>query len=298
MADFTGTVITTDKPVAVFSGSEASDVPDFTSLKLRKCCADHLEHQLFPSTTWGKVFLALKTPSRTKAIYEAGATITVNEKEKEYFRILGAGEDIKVTTNLPDESLITLTTGKYYQLKVDQDFTLVSTRPISVGQFVASQEEAGIPSSLPGGDPAFILLPSVEQFRKEYLFLTPNKYAFDYILVAAPQDASVSLDGRKLKKGCDSTTGKKLCCTWTPVGKVQRPGDKVETMFYAWKCQLSFPTIQTGKVPPDNLLPGEQNDGVHRLKSDKPVGLVVYGFDSYVSYGYPGGTNLSLINIK
>ena len=37
---------------------------------------------------------------------------------------------------------------------------------------------------------------------------------------------------------------------------------------------------------------------MHSLKSNVPVGLVVYGFDAYVSYGYPGGTDLSLINLK
>jgi hypothetical protein len=52
------------------------------------------------------------------------------------------------------------------------------------------------------------------------------------------------------------------------------------------------------KTPPENLLAGEQNDGVHRLTADQPVGLVVYGFDAYVSYGYPGGTDLALINLK
>ncbi len=42
-ADFTGTKVTTDKPVAVFSGSEASDVPDFPDLSTLRCCAVHLE---------------------------------------------------------------------------------------------------------------------------------------------------------------------------------------------------------------------------------------------------------------
>ena len=36
-------------------------------------------------------------------------------------------------------------------------------------------------------------------------------------------------------------------------------------------------------------------DGVHVLKSSKPVGIVAYGFDQYVSYGYPGGLNLIIL---
>jgi len=54
-----------DKPVAVFTGSEASDVPFFTTFAIRDCCADHLEEQLFPTSAMGTQFVAVKTPLRT-----------------------------------------------------------------------------------------------------------------------------------------------------------------------------------------------------------------------------------------
>jgi len=38
-ADFTGSQVHADKPVAVFHGSEASDVPFFTTFAIRDCCA-------------------------------------------------------------------------------------------------------------------------------------------------------------------------------------------------------------------------------------------------------------------
>jgi hypothetical protein len=38
------------------------------------------------------------------------------------------------------------------------------------------------------------------------------------------------------------------------------------------------------------------HDGVHRVQSDYPVGVLVYGFDSFVSYAYAGGTELKDIN--
>jgi hypothetical protein len=34
------------------------------------------------------------------------------------------------------------------------------------------------------------------------------------------------------------------------------------------------------------------------VQADYPVGILVYGFDSYVSYAYAGGTELSEINVK
>ncbi|MCA9670705.1 MAG: IgGFc-binding protein [Myxococcales bacterium] len=297
-ADFTGTRVESSKPVIVFSGSEASDVPDPPDLTVRRCCADHIEQQLYPTTTLGRTFIALKTPSRTKALKAAGAQVEPKE-EMEYFRILAAGEFTAVTTNLPEQyENFTIGAGEFVRLDVKQDFTIQATDAIIVGQFVAGQQEVGIPSTLPGGDPSFILLPPVEQFRTDYLFLTPDKYAFDFILVAAPKDATVRLDNRLLGNGCDSGQGKKLCCEKSTVGKVLLAGDKIETEFVAYKCQLSFPEVDETLIPPRNLAPGSQNDGVHRLRANRPIGLVVYGFDAYVSYGYPGGTDLEIINIK
>ncbi len=298
-ADFTGTRIDANKPVVVYSGSEASDVPDTPDLTTRRCCADHLEQQLFPTSTLGQTFIALTTPSRSEALAAAGGEVKPQPKEKEYFRILSAGEFTAVTTNLsaPYDQL-NIARGQFERVEADRDFVIQGTEPLIVGQFVAGQQQAGIPSSLPGGDPSFILLPPVEQFRSDYLFLTPDKYAFDFILVAAPEGATVRLDGRELKDGCDEKAGKKLCCTVSQVGLIQKPGNPLGTQYSAYKCQLSFPKVLAGLTPPDNLEAGSQNDGVHRLKSTLPVGLVVYGFDAYVSYGYPGGTDLSLINIK
>ena len=169
---------------------------------------------------------------------------------------------------------------------------------LTCGLKTGVSNKGGIPSTLPGGDPSFILLPSVEQFRKEYLFLTPDKYAFDFIMVAAVKGSRVTLDGRQLSAGCDTGGVKKVCCTVADVGKVRRPKDTEDTAYVAYKCQLSFPKIKPGLTPPNNLEAGSQNDGVHRLKATKPAGLVVYGFDAFVSYGYTGGTDLSLINVN
>lgn len=298
-ADFTGTRVDASKPVVVFSGSEASDVPDPPDLTTRRCCADHLEEQLFPTSTLGRTFIALTTPSRSEALASAGASIKPNPKEMEFFRILSAGEFTAVATNLPaPQDQLNIARGQFKRLDVDGDFLIQATEPIIVGQFVAGQQQAGIPSSLPGGDPSFILLPPVEQYRSDYLFLTPDKYAFDFILVAAPKNADVRLDGRPLIDGCDEKAGKKLCCKISTVGTIKQPSDPLGTEWRGIKCQLSFPKVIAGAIPPKNLESGSQNDGVHRLKSNLPVGLVVYGFDAYVSYGYPGGTDLALINIK
>jgi hypothetical protein len=40
---------------------------------------------------------------------------------------------------------------------------------------------------------------------------------------------------------------------------------------------------------------GVQDDGVHRVTSSAPVGVSVYGFDSFKSYAYPGGLRLTIL---
>ena len=37
-------------------------------------------------------------------------------------------------------------------------------------------------------------------------------------------------------------------------------------------------------------------DGVHFIRSDDPLSVIVYGYDQYVSYGYPGGLNLDVVD--
>ena len=125
-----------------------------------------------------------------------------------------------------------------------------------MGQFLAG-EHAPNPNVRGGyepgdaqiGDPAFLLAIPSDQFRQDFVFLAPNKYARDYASVIAPVGAEVFFDDRLVED-------------WEPVGE--------------------------GPWQVARFLIG---DGVHLLLADMPVGVLVYGYDSYVSYGYPGGLN-------
>ena len=61
-----------------------------------------------------------------------------------------------------------------------------------------------------------------------------------------------------------------------------------------YRCQLSFPKVTSGAN--SHVLAGEQHDGVHTIVADHPVGIIVDGFDRFVSYAYVGGLNLTVIN--
>lgn len=274
-ADLTGSRVIADRPVVVFGGSEAANVPnvnhcvdvdprsgegvceydgltsctnnyDCNIAMLNVCCADHLEQQLFPVNTWGRRYVATKS-------YDRGL-------EEDYWRVLAAFDNTKVETVPPVAVIPTLNAGEWFEFGSREHFEIVSDQPISVGQFLAGEHapepnirgeelgDAGI------GDPAFMLAIPSNQFRNDFVFLAPNKYARDYASVIAPVGAEVFFDDRVIEE-------------WEPVGE--------------------------GPWQVARFLIG---DGVHLILSDMPVGVNVYGYDSYVSYGYPGGLNLNVVD--
>jgi len=287
-SDLTGTVITADRPIGVFGGHEAA-------VTSTECCADHLEQQLFPVSTWGKEYIAAKS-------YPRGI-------EKDYWRILASEDGTTLNFNPAVQGSTSLNRGEFIEIVTDKDFVITSNNPISVAQVLASSMEIllvpmGTPCSTanechpghscelslgsfstvclpptcsnpgsnigcpaghscacydafecrcsPTGDPALILTPPAEQFRTEYVFLTPNKYANDYVNIVAPIEAEITLDNILVPEG-----------SFTPV---TGSGYKVARM---------------------GVL-----DGVHNISSTAPIGVVVYGYDKDVSYGYVAGLNL------
>ena len=276
-ADLTGSTVTADKPVVVFGGSEAANVPntnhcinidprsgqgvceydgettcsdnyDCNNAFFNVCCADHLEQQMFPTSTWGNYYIATKS-------FDRGL-------EKDYWRILASQDNTKVETVPELVDIPTLNAGEWYEFGSREHFEIVSDKPISVGQFLAGEHapEPNVrgnaePGDAGTGDPAFILSVPTTQFRTDFVFLAPNKYSFDYVSVIAPISANVFFDDVPID-------------LWEPIG---------ESLMW-----------QVARFP--------IGDGVHLLVADEPVGVMVYGYDSYVSYGYPGGLNLNVID--
>jgi hypothetical protein len=284
--DFTGSIVAATGPVAVFSGSEASDSPRFANIADRRCCADHLEEQLDPIRSAGQRFIAPVSFNRHLALGNAGARL-VPEREPDVFRVIAVlGLGATVRTSLPGElaEFRLNERGSWRELISTTDFWVESDNPIMLANVTVSQSAAGIPSGLPGGDPSFIIIPPIEQYRSQYVFLTPDRYFFDFLRITAPRGARIVLDTEPLERvpGCGLEAG-------TAVEQ------RLDTSLYAYdvfRCQLSFPVIDLTVDSEAPFLEGTQNDGVHRLFSDRPLGVIVEGFDRNVSYGYAAGTDL------
>jgi hypothetical protein len=277
-ADLTGSLVEADAKVVVFGGSEAANVPntnhcvdidpmtrvgvcefkrdepcsdnyDCNDARLNTCCADHLEEQLFPVETLGTRYIATKSFDRGN--------------EDDYWRILAVEDDTKVETVPPQAVLPTLNAGEWFEFGSREHFEILSDKPVLVGQFLASEQapdpnlrDFEEPGDAGTGDPSMILAVPVEQFRNDFVFLCPDKYAYDYVSIIAPVAADVSFDNDVIP------------VDWEPVG------DGAE-----WQI-ARFPV----------------GDGVHFIQADVPVAVIVYGYDEFVSYGYPGGLNLNVVD--
>ena len=110
---------------------------------------------------------------------------------------------------------------------------------------------------VPTGDPAFFLVPPREQQRDEYAFLTPSTYELDFMTLTMEVGATLTFDDQTLD-----------------------PQDYDPIL-------IEGTTLQVVHIPID--------DGPHRVSSNARLGLLVYAYDRYVSYAYPGGTNLGKI---
>ncbi len=289
-ADFTGTLIDADQPVAVFPGSEASDAPIFPTLAQRFCCADHLEHQTTPVRAVGKSYALAKMPNRTTAVIAAGANIGEVD-ETEYYRVVSVSSGTThVTTTLPAPwaAFDLAGQGASQIIPSKHDFLLDADKAAMVLEVQASQDAGGVPRGLPGGDPSTALVSPREQWRSDYVLLTPDKYVFDYLVIVAPNGSHVYVDATLL----DATNSEV-----TPTdGLTDALRGSPSPPYWSYRYQLSYPIIDPTQMPPNNILPGKQNDGVHHIQADAPVGVVAYGFDSFVSYAYAGGTQLTVIN--
>jgi hypothetical protein len=289
-ADFTGSIVQSSQPVTVFVGSEASDVPVFGTYSTRQCCADHLEAQLIPDSSVGTSYSIARTPNRTKALAAAafpddplGVSVT---DYPEWVRVIAVAAGVtNVTTTLPTPNdSFRLRQGEDAILRADQDLILNADKPVSVLQALPSQGVTGIPRQYPGGDPDIFPVPPIEQYRKDYIFLTPDKYAFDFVTIMASANTDILLDGEPLPDSCENAPAD---------GIARKPGAAAPPRVI-YRCQLSFPKVTSGAD--SRVLAGDQHDGVHTIVADREVGIVVNGFDRFVSYAYVGGLNLQVIN--
>jgi len=131
----------------------------------------------------------------------------------------------------------------------------VDVRISSTVPFAVTQFIAGRPNApdeLSIGGPSQVTVAPSSQFRTSYSFAASPSYDANFASIVGPTGASVSVDGQNVP--LDIAVG----ASGMSVGRAVL----------------------------------RQNDHLHSLTADKPVGVVVYGFSPYASYAYAGGLDL------
>ncbi|WP_339901333.1 T9SS type A sorting domain-containing protein [uncultured Cyclobacterium sp.] len=175
-SDLTGTSITSNNPVAVFSGHTCGNVPLFTN------GCDQMIEQMPPVTTLGKKFITVPLASR---------------EEGDVFRVLATMDDtyIKVEGTNGFSEEFTLDKGDFEILNIPSN---VYTQIESNYSVMVAQLSKGQATDNVSADPFLMLVPPVEQYQNQYqvsTLQTEFENHFINIVVPISQKNKVRIDG-------------------------------------------------------------------------------------------------------
>ncbi len=263
--DLTGTVIQASNPVGFMAGNACMQAPLGTSF------CDHGEQMLPPVKALGNEYVAVQFRPRVtgdQAIWHMVGTI--------------AGTNLTYSSNVGGPA--SLSAGQIVDFTTDQPFVVQSQdakHPFMLFTYMTGSQATAIASSSVGtngyGDPDFVLSVPPQQYLSDYVFFTDLTYPETNLVVVRAKNKGGTFDDVTLD--CAGTlTG------WAPVGD------------YEW---TRIDLMRHNFAPQGNC-----SNGPHEMKSAGLFGLWVWGwgspetttFTANVSYGYPGGMNVSPIN--
>ncbi|CAN0342647.1 unnamed protein product, partial [Laminaria digitata] len=203
--DLSGALVESDKPVAVFVGHPCTFVPQ------EDWACDHLEEQLLPATTLGKNYLLPTFRLRNEPLFQAD-----RNREGIYWRLV-AEEDARVTLSpslqelelyepstfqtqgcltMATDGVIAMQAGDVCELGLKGVASLSSTGALAVAGVLSGHQSTGQDSyGTQAGDPSLFTAPPVEQYRRDYTFVTPPTFKKTFASIVAPEGAPVSYRG-------------------------------------------------------------------------------------------------------
>ncbi len=249
LIDLTGTLVKSNKPVAVFSGHQRAILPIESQQQLAS--RDCLIEQMTPVSTWGHTALLLPYPEPQDSVIYRG----------DRYRILAAYD----STDVYIDSVFykNLDAGEFFEGDLHAPHTVFATRAVEVAQFkhTSSPSRSVQPVNFLG-DPFMMIIPPSNQFLKSYRFVNvqasktglngfpTETYEEQWLTVVLPTTSLPSL----------RVDGVAPTARFSPVPK----------------SEYSYAALR-------------MSDGVHTVSADTGVGIYVYGYGIANSYGYVGG---------
>lgn len=170
-ADLTGSTIVSNKPISVFGGNYAGQVPtsdvDF---------GEHMVEQMFPTNAWGQTFAIVPLATRSGS----------------FLRVLASQNGTEVTYN--GVVLTNLGAGQFYTFLSTVPAHITTTKPALVAQY----SPGGKYDNVTLGDPFEMLIMPTSRFASSYVVPTgPGDEQINYLNVVAPTTAigTVKIDG-------------------------------------------------------------------------------------------------------
>ena len=212
--DLTGSLITANKPLAVFSGTQCSNVPT------DQFACDHLFTQVPPVNHYASEYVVPETANTGTA----GNLV----------RIVAATANTVVTVN--GTVVATLAAGAFHEIDTAHNLHITTSQPALVGQYLKGQSATGF------GDPALTYVPGIHQTLSDYVFTTPTTSATstafeqNFLNLAVPTSALGSL----MLNGATVDTS-----AFTPVGTSGYSAGTVAVPVGAGRIQASTPFLAT-----------------------------------------------------
>ncbi len=246
------------KPVAVFTATTWSNFDCGSTGN----SGDNLYQQLFPTRSWGKVFVTapfINRPGDIFRIFVQNSSTTVQIQENGVTRQMSPSTEYN-------------SNGKFYFYKTLNPIVITGSDPISVAQYITSEGcktgcGSGSTDTKCYSDPEMVLLNPVEQTLQDITFFSAHaNYVpagqtnvavhFVNIIVSKNYKNSLTIDNAP------------------PKGVfVDIPGS-------------NYSYLQ------EDLTVSSATNPIHRVKADTSFSAIVYGYGNVESYGYNGGTNV------
>lgn len=232
--DLSGTFIKSDKKLAVFGGCRWTDVPPGCNLR------DNLLEQMYSVNTWGRRFVTI--PS-------AGVSYDV-------FRVMASEDNTVVEIDGPNPRVFNLDAGEFAEYQSNSAAYISANKPILTAQYLIGSGCNGLGI----GDPAFVLLNSVEQTRDTVTLYNSSfqNIQENYInIIAQTNDIdNILLDGQA-------------------VGNFKTVGANADFSYTQIRVSAGSHTV---------------------ISSGCGVIVTAYGFGDIESYAYSGGASFKAIN--
>ena len=236
--DITGTSIVSNKPLTVISGHECGNVPDDVPY------CEHVTEQIPPTVNWGQQFLL--TPYSGKPV--------------QYYKIVTSSNHTTYNFTCGIDNTTT------YHLQIAGSSSTHSTSSNNYCS-ISSDKQILVTQLVPGynlgntGDPAISLVPSIDQYSQDVVFVSPNltygtpsDITSHYINIATTIQSTILLDGVALS------------LTWNAI--------------YDYTNNV---------IGYGTQLNSTSTDISHILTSDNKFTILIYGVGSGTAYSYSAG---------